>query len=237
MHVNLEKDPSKPPKYRCFRGTSQLEGFHKHLHALLPGFNTSPELADLLITLFVLRWNRKAAVKLGTEEYYGTMDYVLLEKVNDKYRELGMEEPYKSVAVRESGVQESFMFDWHELATGTLQDKAVCPTQLLILLLVFCRTESTSHLSSVGCRLAAKWLFTPLFCRCAYPARQGQQQRAGGVLRAGQGSDHAGGNVAGWQHHVRVVRQVLPRGHFGGGGAVGADAAVQGAWVVGQGTC
>jgi hypothetical protein len=55
----------------CVRGTSQLEGFHKHLRHIFPGFHTSSLLATCLLALFVYRWNIDRAVERGllSEEY------------------------------------------------------------------------------------------------------------------------------------------------------------------------
>jgi hypothetical protein len=55
----------------CVRGTSQLEGFQKHLRHIFPGFYTSSLLATRLLALFVYRWNIDRAVERGllSEEY------------------------------------------------------------------------------------------------------------------------------------------------------------------------
>ena len=74
MYINVEPDPEKPPKWRSKRGTSALEGFHRHWHTLLPGFNTSVELADTLMMLFLGRWNRKKSFQYGAA-FYGTFNY------------------------------------------------------------------------------------------------------------------------------------------------------------------
>ena len=49
----------------CIRGTSQLEGFHKHLRNIIPGFHSSPRLITCLLAVYVYRWNMDRAVEHG----------------------------------------------------------------------------------------------------------------------------------------------------------------------------
>jgi Arc/MetJ-type ribon-helix-helix transcriptional regulator len=44
-------------KLNCVRGTSQLEGFHTHLHDMFRACHASPLLAVCLLAVFVHRWN------------------------------------------------------------------------------------------------------------------------------------------------------------------------------------
>ena len=55
----------------CVRGTSALEGFHKHLVKIFPGFHTAPLLATCLLALFVYQWNMDCAAERGliSDEY------------------------------------------------------------------------------------------------------------------------------------------------------------------------
>ena len=57
----------------CIRGTSKLEGFHKHLRQILPAMHSSPLLALCLLAVFVHRWNHDRAVERGLipEEFEG----------------------------------------------------------------------------------------------------------------------------------------------------------------------
>lgn len=50
MYITIEKDGNKI-RFVCKRGTSQLEGYHKHLADLLVGTNYSALLAGALITM------------------------------------------------------------------------------------------------------------------------------------------------------------------------------------------
>jgi hypothetical protein len=55
----------------CVRGTSKLEGFHKHLRTMLSASHSSPLLAFCLMAVFVHRWNHDCAVARGlTPEHY-----------------------------------------------------------------------------------------------------------------------------------------------------------------------
>jgi hypothetical protein len=64
----------------CVRGTSALEGFHKHLRRIFPGFHTAPLLATCLLALFVYRWNMDRAVERGLipEEYADWYEHELV---------------------------------------------------------------------------------------------------------------------------------------------------------------
>ena len=52
-------------KLLSLRGSSGLEGFHKHLRRLINGARLSPAVLDAIIIDFIHRWNIKAAVKNG----------------------------------------------------------------------------------------------------------------------------------------------------------------------------
>lgn len=49
-------DPNSMRKWLCFRGTSQLEGYHGTLNGILAGSNYSAELAARVITAFNFRY-------------------------------------------------------------------------------------------------------------------------------------------------------------------------------------
>jgi len=73
----------------CVRGTSALEGFHKHLRRIFPGFHTSPLLATCLLALFVYRWNMDRAAERGLipEEYaewYSHETIVDMQQLSDQ---------------------------------------------------------------------------------------------------------------------------------------------------------
>ena len=116
MHVNLERDDKKPPKWLVLRGTSSVEGFHSHFHDLLQGYNTSPDLAALIMSLFLGRWNRDLSFKHGDTDY-GMYDYELLQRVNDLTRQLGQAVRYPEADVTVANVEEMH-FAWRGLEPG-----------------------------------------------------------------------------------------------------------------------
>ncbi|KAG2489577.1 hypothetical protein HYH03_012025 [Edaphochlamys debaryana] len=109
MHANLETDPTKPPVWVVFRGTSPLEGFHKHFHDVLAGNNYSPELAEALYVLFIGRWNQKQDIKYGVPDR-GTFNRPLLAKVNALCSQLHVAIPYPEVAAARTSVEEHFFY-------------------------------------------------------------------------------------------------------------------------------
>ncbi len=69
----------------CVRGSSALEGFHKHLRKVFPGFHTAPLLATCLLALYVYRWNVDRAAERGliSEEYADWYDHDLVMELQD----------------------------------------------------------------------------------------------------------------------------------------------------------
>ncbi|KAI3639550.1 hypothetical protein MIR68_002244 [Amoeboaphelidium protococcarum] len=69
LGVNLYFDIKSPsdelPKYRCARGTSGQEGFHKHFKASIAASTLTPALADGLSLDITNRWNYQIAKSLG----------------------------------------------------------------------------------------------------------------------------------------------------------------------------
>jgi hypothetical protein len=55
MYIQRATKPGQRPSYLAVRGTSQLEGYHHHLAALLPGTNYSEGTAEMIITMFNYR--------------------------------------------------------------------------------------------------------------------------------------------------------------------------------------
>lgn len=51
MYIVVEEGEDRMPRYTAVRGTSQLEGYHRHLADLLVGSNYSAALAGALITI------------------------------------------------------------------------------------------------------------------------------------------------------------------------------------------
>lgn len=69
----------------CIRGTSQLEGFHRHLRSIFPGFHTSSRLSTLLLALFIFRWNIDRAVERGLlpEDYSNFYQHQLILEIHE----------------------------------------------------------------------------------------------------------------------------------------------------------
>ncbi|KAG2501113.1 hypothetical protein HYH03_000931 [Edaphochlamys debaryana] len=119
MHVNVQTDPTKEPEWKVLRGTSQLEGFHKHFNGCITAPNTGVELADVLVTLFTGGWNRDMSFDHG-DKSYGMYDYAVLEDVNRAAEVLGMTLPYPETRVTVTGPEEAFCFKWTDLKAGAL---------------------------------------------------------------------------------------------------------------------
>jgi hypothetical protein len=70
-------------KLNCVRGTSQLEGFHKHLHDMFRACHASPLLAVCLLAVFVHRWNHDRAVERGLipERYAGFYQHEIIHEM------------------------------------------------------------------------------------------------------------------------------------------------------------
>ncbi|GAQ90826.1 hypothetical protein KFL_006900010 [Klebsormidium nitens] len=90
-------DVSKPgcmPQFKSVRGTSKLEGYHKHLNSLFAGGNCSPELADALLTIFNYRWNITCGVANRGDQDYSMHDHFLLEEMQKVCRDMGWPDPF-----------------------------------------------------------------------------------------------------------------------------------------------
>ena len=75
-------------RHLCFRGTSQLEGFHRHLLAAVKTWNLSPEMMDAVILELITSWNRNAAVQKKGEADVGHTDYALMDRIVRKERNI-----------------------------------------------------------------------------------------------------------------------------------------------------
>lgn len=51
------------PNLHCVRGTSALEGYHKHIRRLFKGMNVSPELGVALLREFNFKVSHHALVR------------------------------------------------------------------------------------------------------------------------------------------------------------------------------
>jgi hypothetical protein len=76
-------NPSGKQKLHCVRGTSKLEGFHKHLKDMFSACHASPLLAVCLLAVFVHRWNHDRAVERGLipERYAGFYQHVIIHEM------------------------------------------------------------------------------------------------------------------------------------------------------------
>jgi hypothetical protein len=52
-YVQIGEDSMGIPKYKCFRGTNALEGFHQKIKLLIRAFNISPRFAIALLFEFI----------------------------------------------------------------------------------------------------------------------------------------------------------------------------------------
>ncbi len=59
----------------AIRGTSKLEGYHKHLNRLLTCGNIGPELAGALVCHFNGRWNICRGIENNGDPDYGMFDH------------------------------------------------------------------------------------------------------------------------------------------------------------------
>lgn len=89
----LVSAPDAMPRYVGVRGCSSLEGYHRHLNALLRGGNYSPELAGALIALFNYRWNYECAVRSKGAKDWGMFDHWLLEEMQAVCAAMGWPNP------------------------------------------------------------------------------------------------------------------------------------------------
>lgn len=89
----LVSAPGAMPRYIGVRGCSSLEGYHRHLNALLGGGNYSPELAGALIALFNYRWNYECAVRNKGAKDWGMFDHWLLEEMQAVCASMGWPDP------------------------------------------------------------------------------------------------------------------------------------------------
>ena len=74
MYYNIAK-PGKPPKYICLRGSSKLEGYHRHMNALFTGPNNSCEFVGAVCNERNSRHNARAGTKNGGDPDYGMFGF------------------------------------------------------------------------------------------------------------------------------------------------------------------
>lgn len=92
MYIDVSREGCIP-RFINVRGCSKLEGYHRHLNALLSGGNYSPELAGALIALFNYRWNYDCAVRNKGAVDRGMYDHWLLEEMQATCARMGWPNP------------------------------------------------------------------------------------------------------------------------------------------------
>jgi len=87
--------PSGRQVLHCCRGTSQLEGFHRHLRDILKATNSSPLLAVCLLAVFVHRWNHDRAIErcIISEKYKSYYEHEVIHDMQIS-ADLAMKEQY-----------------------------------------------------------------------------------------------------------------------------------------------
>ena len=74
-------EDSSLPRHRCFRGSSQLEGIHRHLRRCVPGWNISPEFMDATFLEYAATWNMETQDVLKDGLDPGHTDFQLLDMI------------------------------------------------------------------------------------------------------------------------------------------------------------
>eukprot|EP00951_Prasinocladus_malaysianus_P016893 scaffold132287_cov33-Prasinocladus_malaysianus.AAC.1 len=69
------------PRHLYFRGSSQLEGFHRHLVAAVKTWNLAPEMMDAVILEFVTSWNMRAQEVNRSKGAVGHTDFMLMDAI------------------------------------------------------------------------------------------------------------------------------------------------------------
>ena len=72
------------PDHLCFRGSSQLEGFHRHLLTAVKTWCLAPEMMDAVILEFVISWNSRAQRVNKLQDIPSHTDYLLLDTIVTK---------------------------------------------------------------------------------------------------------------------------------------------------------
>ncbi|GLC65615.1 hypothetical protein PLESTF_000318800 [Pleodorina starrii] len=108
------RDPSDEKKAREVYGVEPSDSNCRSYIPRPEGYNTSPELAVHIMSLFLGRWNRDQSFKHGDADY-GMYDYDLLQRVNDLARRLGHAVRYPEADVKLASVEEKMHFEWKHL--------------------------------------------------------------------------------------------------------------------------
>jgi len=82
-----EGSDTKLPKFKCARGSSQLEGFHYYVANSTSGKTTSPFLFDMLLLELVTRWNIDREIKCKLRPDFYCYDLGLLEEIHSLWKD------------------------------------------------------------------------------------------------------------------------------------------------------
>jgi hypothetical protein len=99
------------PKYSAVRGSSPLEGYHRHLALVLSGANNSAELAQGLLTEHKHEWNMSARISKRSQKDYGLVDTRPIESIKAACARLGLADPYPEYVTLNFEPKERFGFD------------------------------------------------------------------------------------------------------------------------------
>jgi hypothetical protein len=99
------------PKYSAVRGSSPLEGYHRHLALILSGANNSAELAQGLLTEHKHEWNMNARINKRGQNDYGLIDTKPIKSIKAACARLGLADPYPEYVTLTFEPKERFGFD------------------------------------------------------------------------------------------------------------------------------
>ena len=72
------------PRHKCYRGSPQLEGLHRHLYTCVKGWNMSPEMMDAIFLEYAVTWNMQTQEPYKDGSDPGHTDYDLLDRLVEK---------------------------------------------------------------------------------------------------------------------------------------------------------
>ena len=99
------------PKYTAVRGSSPLEGYHRHLALVLSGANNSTDLSQGLLTEHKHVWNLRARISKRGQRDYGLTDTRPIEWIKECCLRQGLPHPNPEYAILKLETNERFGFD------------------------------------------------------------------------------------------------------------------------------
>lgn len=90
LHMNVERNPKKPPEWEVSRGTNLVDSYHSLAHKLFvhSGGNMSPQLVQNMLTQHLWLWNLNRRIKLDIMPDPGITDLSLIIEVNEEAQQL-----------------------------------------------------------------------------------------------------------------------------------------------------